>query len=568
MNCETYEIGGKKYKKSVVYKDKYSFGICQINKDSYLKAPEQHGLVSYVPVGEQQLWLNFSDNDSKLIIETVKAVRNQQELIEIKPPAPTPEEIAAKEEAAKAAAAAAAKNKGKGAAEVAPAETERVEPVFKEKEPNFLDSLFTESDVGEATVGPCINSTMKNGLIVRHMPNGDVVQLFDHSILDRNPKTEIDRVYMKGGIVVRHFANLDCEILYPSGEFACFNRDQMTWTITNQKGFRRQYRDGVYSQLSRVNTLNQTDQKTGIVTTVREDNVVCIRYPEGNTYCQHADGTQIFSQEDGQQIRVEKDGFAPVMYQETVAAEDEEEWLETDELKSLDGLMTFVFMPDGCVVKTIKFWKSIEEKDTHVFKHIFCRADYSCVIIDSDGDFRVISTNARSAINDEDERARLGTDSDYLKQMYKPAGEYTPGVFYGHVSNNHDKVHIITRDFDRPFSYKINHCNQCEKYRYLQWEKNTDWDVREPVLNFEPEREIESIGLSKNPFMKYFLYPRIFIIQPEGDGVELLSQEQVDQVLKHASYKEEVLTTSRVEYIDNTQLNSIQVMNKVTTLQE
>jgi hypothetical protein len=29
-----------------------------------------------------------------------------------------------------------------------------------------------------------------------------------------------------------------------------------------------------------------------------------------------------------------------------------------------------------------------------------------------------------------------------------------------------------------------------------------------------------------------------------------------------------VLTTSRVEYVDNTMLNSIQVMNKVTTLQE
>ena len=48
-------------------------------------------------------------------------------------------------------------------------------------------------------------------------------------------------------------------------------------------------------------------------------------------------------------------------------------------------------------------------------KHIYQRADYSCVIVDNDGDFRIISTNARAAINDEDERARLGNDTDYLK---------------------------------------------------------------------------------------------------------------------------------------------------------
>ena len=41
-------------------------------------------------------------------------------------------------------------------------------------------------------------------------------------------------------------------------------------------------------------------------------------------------------------------------------------------------------------------------------KHIYQRSDYSCFIIDSDGDFKIISTNVRSAINDEDERAKLG----------------------------------------------------------------------------------------------------------------------------------------------------------------
>lgn len=60
----------------------------------------------------------------------------------------------------------------------------------------------------------------------------------------------------------------------------------------------------------------------------------------------------------------------------------------------------------------------------------------------------------------------------------------------------------------------------------------------------------------------------MFIISPNGQGIELLAQEQVDQFLKYNQHREDVLSTSRVEYVDNTQLNSIQVMNKVTSLQE
>ena len=41
-------------------------------------------------------------------------------------------------------------------------------------------------------------------------------------------------------------------------------------------------------------------------------------------------------------------------------------------------------------------------------------------MIDNEGDFKLISTNTRAAINDEDERTRLGNDTDFLKQMYQP----------------------------------------------------------------------------------------------------------------------------------------------------
>jgi len=194
------------------------------------------------------------------------------------------------------------------------------------------------------------------------MPNGDIIQIKQDSLTDRNDHTEIDRVFIDSGCVIRHFANLDCQVLYPSGEVANFKRDEMCWTVTNEKGFRRQFKDGVYSQLSRINTMSQTDQASGIITQVREDNVVRILYPEGNRYCQHADGTQIFETVDGHQTRIEKEGFAPVMYQSTEKGEDSEEWLEMDEIKSVDGMQTIVYLPDGSDIRSVKFYKASDNK--------------------------------------------------------------------------------------------------------------------------------------------------------------------------------------------------------------
>ena len=70
-------MGGVPYKRSVIYKDKYSFGVQPVTDNSYMETPKQHGLVSYQPVGDQQFWLNFSDNESKMLIETVEAHRNK-----------------------------------------------------------------------------------------------------------------------------------------------------------------------------------------------------------------------------------------------------------------------------------------------------------------------------------------------------------------------------------------------------------------------------------------------------------------------------------------------------------
>lgn len=87
--------------------------------------------------------MNF-ENDTKLLVESVKYEKNPQKLIRIDPPKPTPEEIAAREEAIKQAQAAAAKNKGKGAPAPVIEEYKEPEPTWEPEPFDHLDFQFTQ----------------------------------------------------------------------------------------------------------------------------------------------------------------------------------------------------------------------------------------------------------------------------------------------------------------------------------------------------------------------------------------------------------------------------------------
>lgn len=153
--------------------------------------------------------------------------------------------------------------------------------------------------------------------------------------------------------------------------------------------------------------------------------------------------------------------------------------------------------------------------------------------------------------------------------MYQPNGVHTPGVFQGHISDNVDAVHLGTRDSERAFQYRINGHSKLEKLPYKAYKPNEEWqpiDITKGAYDDQPD--IEPIGTHRNPYSRSFIYPRCFIISPNGEGLELLTQDQIDQVVKHSQHRGDTLTTSRVEYVDNTQMNSIQVMNKVTSIQE
>jgi len=86
---------------------------------------------------------------------------------------------------------------------------------------------------------------------------------------------------------------------------------------------------------------------------MRADKVMLIEYVDGSLYCQHADGTQIFSESNEKEmnIRVEKKGFAPVNYTKdkkirVPSNDDMDDWLDLEEIRSVDSWVTTCSLPD------------------------------------------------------------------------------------------------------------------------------------------------------------------------------------------------------------------------------
>lgn len=101
MRVDQYEVGGQKYSKSQIIKDNLTFGLRPAAKEVETEK-EEFGLFSWKKVGQTEMWMHF-ENNTKFLAESIGMTRNEQKLIRIDPPKPTPEEIAAREEQIKAA---------------------------------------------------------------------------------------------------------------------------------------------------------------------------------------------------------------------------------------------------------------------------------------------------------------------------------------------------------------------------------------------------------------------------------------------------------------------------------
>ena len=108
-------------------------------------------------------------------------------------------------------------------------------------------------------------------------------------------------------------------MLFPSGNRAYFERQTKMWVSTNNKGRRTASKDGVSWDIESIPCAVETDAVSHARMMIREDNVMKIEFKDGSTYCQFEDGTQIRTNPANSEIRIEKDGFSPVIATNTTA---------------------------------------------------------------------------------------------------------------------------------------------------------------------------------------------------------------------------------------------------------
>jgi len=75
------------------------------------------------------------------------------------------------------------------------------------------------------------------------------------------------------------------------------------------------------------------------------------------------------------------------------------------------------------------------------------RSDLSIVISDSLGHVSVITSNTREALNELGEKSKMGErDIDYLKELGRLYGHFTPQVYQVHINSKPNKSTIKTKN--------------------------------------------------------------------------------------------------------------------------
>lgn len=87
--------------------------------------------------------------------------------------------------------------------------------------------------------------------------------------------------------------------------------------------------------------------------------------------------------------------------------------------------------------------------DVQTYRHMLYCSDLTVVLSDGLGHASIISSNARSALNELGEKKKMESadrDSDYLNELNRKHGQFTPSVYQVHVNKNNCKSQIKTQN--------------------------------------------------------------------------------------------------------------------------
>lgn len=125
---------------------------------------------------------------------------------------------------------------------------------------------------------------------------------------------------------------------------------------------------------------------------VRDDKVMTIEFSDGSLFCQHADGTLMKTSPDGCEVRIEKEGYAPVVFKRGTEidgavvypnrAEIEAKEMMTIEQRSQDKVIVETHLPDGTIVDTyLDCGIATEHGEEIGIVHLFNRSDFTVVAV-------------------------------------------------------------------------------------------------------------------------------------------------------------------------------------------
>ena len=195
--------------------------------------------------------------------------------------------------------------------------------------------------------------------------------------------------------------------------------------------------------------------------------------------------------------------------------------------RSYDGRLSKVILPDKTIIYTYKEKKATEQFDKFTFNtiNLIYRLDGTVIRIQQDGDIVIASSKERIKFNQSGQNLPDGSDMDYLFEINGKPQDRRGGVY----SVDMQKEKIYTKDTEKNI-FEL-HSDGNAKYKLsvtldLENSHKTIDEIRPDSPRYQGESYIdpEAIHLEAP---KNFVHPRLFVIENDNTGYELLNEDQI-----------------------------------------
>lgn len=302
--------------------------------------------------------------------------------------------------------------------------------------------------------------TLSDGLVLQFTATGDVVQSRPENTRSKSEQ-EAKRVITGKGTVVRYLESGGVEVLMANGNTSEY-KDGL-WVGINSKGKRRGRKNQEFD-MDPISCVSKVDPETLAKVTIRQDNVIMIKYKDGSLYTKHKDETTMLTSADGLSIALQRENFAPmkvridpvkVRSNTIISRGGTDALLGADDLmiRSNDGRIVETFLSDGTCVETYKEVQQLPGVDvyTHNFVHLVRREDGGVVKVKSDGEVVVVTPEQRIGLNERGQNRELGKDVDYFYELFAVPTERKSGTYT--VQCNTGKLFTLDEEGNKFYVY-------------------------------------------------------------------------------------------------------------------